>query len=113
MLFPSILHCKILESLYECSLRCLFHDRKGLRLSLQLHTRLHKLEQERREQNAKKMEAYTQQVALEQLKDENKDKARLAQKLAELEVLSPFIQDTVRFARHIQLAYKLKNNLFE
>ncbi len=33
------------------------------------------------------MEAYTQQVALEQLKDENKDKARLAQKLAELEVL--------------------------
>ena len=58
----------------------------GLRLSLQLHTRLHKLEQERREQNANKMEAYTQQVALEQLKDENKDKARLAQKLAELEV---------------------------
>ena len=33
------------------------------------------------------MEAYSQQVALEQLKDENKDKARLAQKLAELEVL--------------------------
>lgn len=32
------------------------------------------------------MEAYTQQVALQQLKDENKDKARLAQKLAELEV---------------------------
>ena len=65
------------------------HD--SLRLSLQLHTRLHKLEQERREQNAKKMEAYTQQVALEQLKDENKDEARLAQKLAELEVLSPFL----------------------
>ena len=60
----------------------------SLRLSLQLHTRLHKLEQERREQNANKMEAYTQQVALEQLKDENKDKARLAQKLAELEVSS-------------------------
>ena len=58
----------------------------SLRLSLQLHTRLHKLEQERREQNANKMEAYTQQVALEQLKDENKDKARLAHKLAELEV---------------------------
>ena len=58
----------------------------GLMLSLQLHTRLHKLEQERRQQNAKKMEAYTQQVALEQLKDENKDRARLAQKLAELEV---------------------------
>lgn len=57
---------------------------------LELHTRLHKLEQERREQNAKKMEAYTQQVALEQLKDENKDKARLAQKLAELE--DPFAQ---------------------
>lgn len=36
------------------------------------------------------MEAYTQQVALEQLKDENKDKARLAQKLAELE--DPFAQ---------------------
>lgn len=52
---------------------------------LELHTRLHKLEQERREQSAKKMEAYTQQVALQQLKDENKDKARLAQKLAELE----------------------------
>lgn len=52
---------------------------------LELHTRLHKLEQERRDQNAKKMEAYSQQVALEQLKHENKDKARLAQKLAELE----------------------------
>ena len=34
------------------------------------------------------MEVYTQQVALEQLKVENKDKARLAQKLAELEVKS-------------------------
>ena len=32
------------------------------------------------------MEAYAQQVALQQLKDENKDKERLAQKLAELEV---------------------------
>lgn len=32
------------------------------------------------------MEVYAQQVALQQLKDENKDKARLAQKLAELEV---------------------------
>ena len=58
-----------------------------LKLSLQLHTRLHKLEQERRQQSAQKLEVYTQQVALEQLKDENKDKARLAQKLAELEVL--------------------------
>ena len=54
--------------------------------SVQLHTRLHKLEQERREQNAQKMELYTQQVALEQLKAENKDKAKLAQRLAELEV---------------------------
>lgn len=53
---------------------------------MQLHTRLHKLEQERREQNAQKMELYTQQVALEQLKAENKDKAKLAQRLAELEV---------------------------
>ena len=53
---------------------------------MQLHTRLHKLEQERREQSAKKMETYAQQVALEQLKDENKDKAKLAQKLAALEV---------------------------
>ena len=34
------------------------------------------------------MEAYSQQVALEQLKHENKDKARLAQKLAELEVIT-------------------------
>ena len=32
------------------------------------------------------MEVYAQQVALQQLKDENTDKARLAQKLAELEV---------------------------
>lgn len=55
---------------------------------MQLHTRLHKLEQERREQNAQKMELYTQQVALEQLKAENKDKAKLAQRLAELEVSS-------------------------
>lgn len=54
-----------------------------------MHTRLHKLEQERRNQSAKKMEAYTQQVAMEQLKDENKDKARLAQRLAELEVRLP------------------------
>ena len=62
----------------------------SLRVSLQLHTRLHKLEQERRDQNAKKMEAYSQQVALEQLKHENKDEARLAQKLAELEVLRSY-----------------------
>ena len=54
--------------------------------SVQLHTRLHKLEQERREQSAQKMELYTQQVALEQLRAENKDKAKLAQRLAELEV---------------------------
>ena len=87
------------------------HD--GLRLNLQLHTRLHKLEQERREQNAKKMEAYTQQVALEQLKDENKDKARLAQKLAELEVLSLFLFRFCAFARHIQLAHKLNNDVSE
>ena len=53
---------------------------------MQLHTRLHKLEQERRAQNVHKLEAYAQQVALEQLKDENKDKAKLAQKLADLEV---------------------------
>lgn len=32
------------------------------------------------------MEVYAQQVALQQLKDENLDRARLAQKLAELEV---------------------------
>lgn len=32
------------------------------------------------------MEVYAQQVALQQLKDENQDRARLAQKLAELEV---------------------------
>jgi hypothetical protein len=87
------------------------HD--GLRLSLQLHTRLHKLEQERRQQNANKMEAYTQQVALEQLKDENKDKARLAQKLAELEVLSPSFTRYYAFASHIQLVHKPNNDLFE
>ena len=32
------------------------------------------------------MEVYAQQVALQQLKDENTDKLRLAQKLVELEV---------------------------
>ena len=73
-----------------CILTAAWHD--DLRLSLQLHTRLHKLEQERRQQNVKRMEAYTQQVALEQLKVENKDKARLAQKLAELEVKSLLLQ---------------------
>lgn len=39
------------------------------------------------------MELYTQQVALEQLKAENKDKAKLAQRLAELEVIPAVDRD--------------------
>lgn len=85
------------------------HD--GLSLSLQLHTRLHKLEQERREQNAKKMETYTQQVALEQLKDESKDKARLAQKLAELEVLLPFLTRYCPFCKSYRACIQAKQSL--
>ena len=71
-----------------------------LRLSLQLHTRLHKLEQERRQQSAKKMDVYAQQVALLQLKDESTDKPRLAQKLAELEVRQRSAQVCLRLNVH-------------
>lgn len=46
------------------------------------------------------MEAYAQQVALQQLKDENMDKSRLAQKLVELEVRQRSAQSHSTFNVH-------------